>query len=88
MNREQQRAYHAKRKQASNHTYTRHGKNDGHDFDNGSSFQWHKHDSSDLLRTDQPERKANGKLSTEYGVNYSKLSKNAQDKVGRADYRN
>ncbi len=55
---------------------------EAHDLDDQSSdFQFHKSDSSDLLRTDQPERNADGSLSRR-GY-YS----NDQDRVGRADYR-
>ena len=49
--------------------------------DKQSDFQWHKADSSDLLRTDKPERTAEGKRSKK-PANYGEGD---AERVGRAD---
>ena len=55
----------------------------GHEADDKSSdFQWHKADSSDLLRTDVPERKASGKKTHGEILGGQETS---NDRVGRAD---
>ncbi len=62
---------------------------EGHELDDQSSdFQYHKADSSDLLRTDQPERNPDGSISDPHWSDRNDYSKmKIQDRVGRADYR-
>jgi len=58
---------------------------EAHDLnDQSSDFQFHKSDSSDLLRTDQRHRNADG--SPHYSNDWNP-NQGDQDKVGRADYR-
>ena len=53
-----------------------------------SSFQMHKADSSDLLRTDQHIRNSKGeKINYPKNYNWYSSGSKLQDKVGRADYR-
>ena len=57
--------------------------NEGHELDDQSSdFQYHKADSSDLLRTDQRIRNPDGSISYN-----DKTGSYKQDQVGRADYK-
>ena len=57
---------------------------EGHELDDQSSdFQYHKSDSSDLLRTDQHTRNPDGSISYN-----DKTGSYRQDQVGRADHRN
>ena len=57
--------------------------NEGHELDDQSSdFQYHKADSSDLLRTDQRTRNPDGSISYN-----DKTGSYRQGQVGRADYK-
>ena len=56
---------------------------EGHELDDQSSdFQYHKADSSDLLRTDQRTRNPDGSISYN-----NKTGSDKQGQVGRADYK-
>ncbi|MDC3257169.1 hypothetical protein OAU44_00175 [bacterium] len=65
------------------------GSREAHDLfsdpnDQSSDFQWHKADSSDLLKTNQPIRNPDGSISD---YNWDGTRYDLQDQVGRADYR-
>ena len=55
--------------------------------DQSSDFQWHKADSSDLLKTNQPIRNSDGSISDYNWDGTHNMKYDLQDQVGRADHR-